>query len=87
MAELKRVLTEPWDVNRRLAQLGLTSEVLTKAVESAQAAWSACTENDPPNFPGIASWAAAVRSLRGRFGLAAMDARERHRPAAHRQRR
>ncbi len=69
MAELKRVLTEPWDVNRRLAQLGLTSEVLTKAVESAQAAWSACTENDPPNFPGIASWAAAVRSLREDLGL------------------
>ena len=69
MTELNRVLIEPWDVNRRLGQLGLTSEVLIKAVESAQAAWSACTENDPPNFPGIASWAAAVRSLREDLGL------------------
>lgn len=63
-AEPKRVLTEPWDVNRRLAEIGVTSEILVKAVEASQAARAACTENDAPNFPGIAAWNAAVRSMR-----------------------
>lgn len=64
MAEPNRLLIEPWDVNRRLAELGITSEVLIKAVESSQFARAACTENDAPNFPGIAAWNGAVRSLR-----------------------
>jgi hypothetical protein len=63
-AEPKRVLTDPWDVNRRLAELGVTSEILIKAVEASHAARAACTENDAPNFPGIAAWNGAVRSLR-----------------------
>jgi len=63
-AEPKRVLTEPWDVNKRLAEIGVTSEILIKAVEASQAARAACTENDAPNFPGIAAWNGAVRSIR-----------------------
>jgi hypothetical protein len=64
MAEPKRVLTDPWDVNKRLAELGVTVEILVKAVEASQAARAACTENDAPNFAGIAAWNGAVRSLR-----------------------
>jgi len=63
-AEPKRVLTEPWDVNKRLAEIGVTSEILIKGVEASQAARAACTENDAPNFPGIAAWNGAVRSIR-----------------------
>lgn len=63
-AEPKRVLIEPWDVNRRLADLGVTSEILIKAVEASQAARAACTENDAPTFPGLTAWNAAVRSMR-----------------------
>lgn len=51
------------DVNRRLAELGVTRSALRTAVERAQAAWAACTANHPRNFPGIASWAAAVCGL------------------------
>jgi hypothetical protein len=69
MAEPKRVLTDPWDVNKRLAELGVTAEILTKAAEASQAARAACTENDAPNFPGIAAWNGAVRSLREDLGL------------------
>jgi hypothetical protein len=69
MAEPKRVLTDPWDINRRLAELGLTYEILIKAVGISLAARNACTANDPPNFPAIAAWAAAVRSLREDLGL------------------
>lgn len=65
----KRVFTDPWEVNRRLAELGVTAEILMKSVESSQAARNACTENDPPNFAGIAGWAAAVRSMREDLGL------------------
>jgi hypothetical protein len=64
MADPKRVVTEPWDVNRRLAELGVPSEILIKAVEASQFARRACTENDAPNFPGIAAWNGAVRALR-----------------------
>ncbi len=65
----KQVLVDPWDVNRRLAELGLTAEILTKAVEASQFARDACTENDAPNFPSIAAWNGAVRSLREDLGL------------------
>jgi hypothetical protein len=68
-AEPKHVLTDPWDVNRRLAELGIPSEILTKAVEASQAARAACTENDAPNFPGIAAWNGGVRSLREDLSL------------------
>jgi len=63
MAKQQTVFTEPWDINRRVARLGLTVAILIAAVEKSLAAWAACTGNDPLNFPGIASWAAAIRSL------------------------
>jgi hypothetical protein len=69
VTEPKRILTNPWDVNRRLADLGVVSEILIKAVESSQAARAACTENDAPNFPAIAAWNGAVRSLREDLGI------------------
>jgi hypothetical protein len=63
MAEALRIFTEPWDVKRRLRELGLTVEILINAVERSFASWAACTPNDPLNFPAIAGWAAAIRSL------------------------
>ena len=67
MSQAQSVWTEPWDVNRRLAELGVTRSALRTAVERAQAAWAACTENHPRNFPGIAGWAQAVCGLRDEF--------------------
>lgn len=68
-SEPKRVLTDPWDVNRRLAELGVTLEILMKAVQASQAARAACTENDAPTAPGFSAWNGAVRSLREDLGL------------------
>lgn len=63
MSQAQPVWTEPWDVNRRLTELGLTRAALRTAVERGQAAWAACTANHPRNFPGIAGWAEAVCAL------------------------
>jgi hypothetical protein len=64
MSQAQSVWKEPWDVDRRLAELGQTRTALRTAVERAQAAWAACTPNYPRNFPGIASWANAICALR-----------------------
>jgi hypothetical protein len=63
MAEACSILTEPWDVNRRLAELGLNEAILTRAIQSGFSAWAACTPNHPLNYPGLASWAEAIRAL------------------------
>lgn len=61
-----RIVTEPWDVDRRLAELadGLTQEVLKEAVRRAQAAWAACTPHHPRVYAGITNWAEGIRALR-----------------------
>lgn len=63
MSQTQSIWSEPWDVNRRLAELGLTRSILRKAVERGQAAWAACTANHPANFAGIAGWADAICGL------------------------
>jgi hypothetical protein len=62
-AEAYSILTEPWDVNRRLAEMGLTEDILARAGQKGLSAWASCTGNHPLNYPGIASWAEAIRSL------------------------
>lgn len=51
-------------VTNRLADLGLTQEILREAIEQGEIARASCTANDPPCVPGIYSWGSTVRSLR-----------------------
>jgi len=50
--------------NHRLLELGLSPEILVRAVTEGQLAHSNCTENDPRIFSGLAVWARMNRSLR-----------------------
>jgi hypothetical protein len=58
------VRSEAWDVNHRLAELGLTREILVDVVRACAAAHGGCTDNDPPNAKGIEVWRWGVRRLR-----------------------
>src|SRR5580698_10677865 len=71
MSNAAKVWTEPWDVNRRLAEIGkgLDQDVLRYAAERAQAAWAACTPHHPRCFLGIARWAEGNRGLRDKLIL------------------
>lgn len=57
---------EPWDVNRRLEELGkgLTPAKLKEAVERAHAAYAACTPHHPRNFAPISRWGNGIAALR-----------------------
>jgi hypothetical protein len=57
---------EPWDVNRRLTELGegLTVAVLGQTVERAHAAYAACTPHHPRNFAPITRWGNGIAALR-----------------------
>ena len=57
---------EPWDVNRRLAELGagLTASVLRETVERAHAAFAACTPHHPRNFAPISRWGNGIAAIR-----------------------
>lgn len=48
----------------RLSELGLSPEILVRAVTEGQLAYSNCTDNDPRIFSGLAVWARMNRSLR-----------------------
>lgn len=52
------------DVSSRLADLGLNTNILQEAVQQGMLARSEATPNDPPLYPGFATWARTVRSLR-----------------------
>ena len=56
-------LTNPWDVNRRLAELGLEEPLLIRAVERGWVAFASCTLNHPPSIPGIWAWGETICSL------------------------
>lgn len=53
-----------WEVNQRLAQLGLTKEKLVSIVKACVAGHGGCTDNDPPNARGFESWRWGVRRAR-----------------------
>ena len=56
MNEALPVYSDEWDVNRRLADLGLEEASLIRAVQRGLAAWASCTENHPPVFGGLSAW-------------------------------
>jgi hypothetical protein len=58
------IYLEVSDVTTRLEELGLSTQVLHEAIKIGQAHRDACTENDPPSFPGLTAWARTIRSLR-----------------------
>lgn len=55
---------EPWDVNARLSELGLTEQELSDAVRRGYLAYINCTANHPPLVPGIWAWGETVCALR-----------------------
>jgi hypothetical protein len=58
------IRVEAWDVDHRLAELGLSRDQLIEAVRACAAARGGCTDNDPPNAKGIEVWRWGVRRLR-----------------------
>jgi hypothetical protein len=54
----------PADKHRRLAELGLSEEILIQAVQRGFAEWAGCTLNHPPAFPGLMAWGETVRAIR-----------------------
>src|ERR1700722_18525894 len=56
----KKLIAEPWDANRRLAELGTKREIHLESVRRGLAAFAACTPNHPISFPGSAFWAETV---------------------------
>ena len=58
------IYSDPWDVSRRLAELGLKEELLKPPVERGFGAWASCTANHPPIFGGLSAWAETVCGLR-----------------------
>jgi hypothetical protein len=67
MAESAIVHVDPDDVGNRLAQMGLTQEVLWSTVLEGYVARQTCTELDPPSFRGFTGWAVTTRALRKRL--------------------
>lgn len=67
------VRAEEWEVNHRLAQLGLTKDSLIDAVRACVAAHGGCTDNDPPNAKGWEVWRWGVRRLRELFRPEGME--------------
>ncbi len=61
---MTQVVTKRHEVDRRLHDLGLTSEVLRRAIRAGELERVSCTDLDPKSFPGTAAWAFTVRSIR-----------------------
>ncbi|MFT7776014.1 hypothetical protein [Roseateles sp.] len=60
----QRVLFQAGDVQSRLAELGLDADALAQVIKRGYVAFTLCTPNDPPLYPGFAAWAQTVRALR-----------------------
>jgi hypothetical protein len=60
----QRVVHQTVEVQGRLAELGLDPEALAQVIKRGYVAFTLCTVNDPPLFPGLAAWAQTVRALR-----------------------
>jgi len=60
----QRVVHQTIEVQTRLAELGLDPEALAQVIKRGYVAFTLCTVNDPPLFPGFAAWAQTVRALR-----------------------
>lgn len=58
------VRVDAWDVQSRLAELGLEERPLQDCVRRGYLAFITCTPNHPPLIPGIWAWGETVRALR-----------------------
>ncbi len=58
------IYVHPWDVRRRLTELGVSLEALVAAVRAGHGARILCTENDAPFIPGTEAWRFVLRTLR-----------------------
>lgn len=67
MALPESIYFESWDVNRRLAELGIKEDDLLQAAERGFTAWASCTANHPPAIPGLFAWGETVCALRERL--------------------
>jgi hypothetical protein len=69
MAAEPVIWSEPWDVDKRLAELGkgLTRPLLAEVVARATAAYMACTPFHPRNFAPISRWGNGVAAIRERL--------------------
>jgi hypothetical protein len=77
------VRAERFEVESRLAALGLTMEELHRTFKRAQAERSACTGLDPITLPGVLFWGRVIRFAREAYvpeGLEA-EAAQAHRAA------
>lgn len=63
MEQLSRVYKGA-DRDARLADLGLTAQIVTTAVEAGEAESRQCTDNDPPMARGLTRYFRTVRVLR-----------------------
>ena len=66
MAAILRI--EEWDRDARLAELGLSRDLLSEVVDACVAADGDCTANDPPMARGMKVYFAGVRRLRELLG-------------------
>lgn len=66
MAAEPVIWLEPWDVDKRLSELGpgLTRSLLAEVVARATAAYMACTPNHPRNFAPIARCGNGIAAMR-----------------------
>jgi hypothetical protein len=63
MALPRSIIKEPWEVNKRLKELGLEESILINATQRGWVALASCTRNHPPSFPGIYAWGETICSL------------------------
>jgi hypothetical protein len=61
------VHTDPIDVNARLSQMGLSSELLWDAILEGHIARESCAATVPPMYAGITGWAITTSGLRDRL--------------------
>lgn len=64
---------ESWNVQRRLAELGLTEQPLRDAVMRGQLAWAACNPFHPRIYPPLVGWAETVAALRENLAAAGWE--------------
>lgn len=65
----KKIVSEPHLATARLAEIGVTQEILRHAVEAATAAYNACTPHHPVTYAGTRAWAEGIKDLRDSLSL------------------
>jgi hypothetical protein len=60
----KKVISEPYEVTARLAELGVPENILRHAAEAAITGYNACTPHHPRPYAGLRFWAEAIKDLR-----------------------